>query len=155
MDMEDGKRKNRNMSEKKRRDQFNILINELGLMVGSHMPLSRDSKSPKNQPSQSHVGLVTSTSSQISYVEPRNLYLKSSKSCQGKNYNKKLDKSTILRITIEFLKTRKADSKKRNKEKSSNDIKQDDETFQAWKPSYLSHDEFAYLMMEVRHQKVF
>lgn len=30
---EDTKRRSRNLSEKKRRDQFNVLINELGNMV--------------------------------------------------------------------------------------------------------------------------
>lgn len=35
-DKDDSKRKSRNLSEKKRRDQFNMLVNELGSMVSSN-----------------------------------------------------------------------------------------------------------------------
>lgn len=165
MDMEaDGKRKNRNLSEKKRRDQFNILINELGSMVECNIASSSTTSSSKEnkqqQPSQSHVGIVSSSSaspcppnsSETSSIAPS---YKSSKSSSSSNANKKLDKSTILRATIEFLKARKAESKKRQeknkdkKEETNNKDEECEEVFQAWKPSYLSHDEFAHLMMEV------
>ncbi|XP_068234355.1 circadian locomoter output cycles protein kaput-like [Palaemon carinicauda] len=55
---DDVKRKSRNLSEKKRRDQFNLLINELSSMVASN--------------------------------------------------NRKMDKSTVLKATIAFLKNQKA-----------------------------------------------
>lgn len=35
-DKDDTKRKSRNLSEKKRRDQFNLLVNELSVMVSTH-----------------------------------------------------------------------------------------------------------------------
>lgn len=35
-DKEDSKRKSRNLSEKKRRDQFNLLVNELSSMVSTN-----------------------------------------------------------------------------------------------------------------------
>ncbi|KAK0091572.1 hypothetical protein PV326_003011, partial [Microctonus aethiopoides] len=35
-DKDDTKRKSRNLSEKKRRDQFNMLVNELGSMVSTN-----------------------------------------------------------------------------------------------------------------------
>jgi circadian locomoter output cycles kaput protein len=35
-DKDDTKRKSRNLSEKKRRDQFNLLVNELSTMVSSN-----------------------------------------------------------------------------------------------------------------------
>lgn len=35
-DKDDNKRKSRNLSEKKRRDQFNLLVNELSSMVSTH-----------------------------------------------------------------------------------------------------------------------
>lgn len=35
-DKDDAKRKSRNLSEKKRRDQFNLLVNELSAMVSSN-----------------------------------------------------------------------------------------------------------------------
>jgi circadian locomoter output cycles kaput protein len=35
-DKDDTKRKSRNLSEKKRRDQFNLLVNELSSMVSSN-----------------------------------------------------------------------------------------------------------------------
>lgn len=54
-DRDESKRKSRNLSEKKRRDQFNILINELCTMVSSSA--------------------------------------------------RKMDKSTVLKATIAFLKT--------------------------------------------------
>ncbi len=54
-DRDESKRKSRNLSEKKRRDQFNILINELCSMVS--------------------------------------------------NSGRKMDKSTVLKATISFLKT--------------------------------------------------
>lgn len=53
-DKDDTKRKSRNLSEKKRRDQFNLLVNELSSMVSSN--------------------------------------------------NRKMDKSTVLKSTISFLK---------------------------------------------------
>ncbi|XP_077559318.1 circadian locomoter output cycles protein kaput-like [Haemaphysalis longicornis] len=82
------KRKSRNLSEKKRRDQFNMLINELCSMV--------------------------STSS------------------------RKMDKSTVLRSTIAFL-------------RAHNDVyiqNQAQEGQENWKPSFLSNEEFTHLMLE-------
>ncbi|CAN8012850.1 unnamed protein product [Ixodes pacificus] len=80
--------KSRNLSEKKRRDQFNMLINELCSMV--------------------------STSA------------------------RKMDKSTVLRSTIAFL-------------RSHNDVSsqsQAQEGQENWKPSFLSNEEFTHLMLE-------
>ncbi|XP_075738154.1 circadian locomoter output cycles protein kaput-like isoform X1 [Rhipicephalus microplus] len=82
------RRKSRNLSEKKRRDQFNMLINELCSMV--------------------------STSS------------------------RKMDKSTVLRATIAFL-------------RAHNDVSiqnQEQESQENWKPSFLSNEEFTHLMLE-------
>ncbi|XP_041114771.1 neuronal PAS domain-containing protein 2 isoform X2 [Polyodon spathula] len=82
------KRASRNKSEKKRRDQFNVLIKELGTML------------PGN--------------------------------------TRKMDKTTVLERTIDFL--------QKHSELSSNtetiDINQD------WKPSFLSNEEFTQLMLE-------
>ncbi|MGH0114693.1 UNVERIFIED_CONTAM: hypothetical protein FKN15_034010 [Acipenser sinensis] len=81
-------RASRNKSEKKRRDQFNVLIKELGTML------------PGN--------------------------------------TRKMDKTTVLERTIDFL--------QKHSELSSNtetiDINQD------WKPSFLSNEEFTQLMLE-------
>ncbi|KAK3100643.1 hypothetical protein FSP39_022964 [Pinctada imbricata] len=82
------KRVNRNLSEKKRRDQFNMLVNELCSMV--------------------------STS------------------------NKKMDKSTVLKSTIAFLKSYQETAV----QAQAHEIKED------WKPSFLSNDEFMHLMLE-------
>ena len=112
-------RVNRNLSEKKRRDQFNMLVNELCSMV--------------------------STSS------------------------KKMDKSTVLKSTIAYLKTYQGMPKFQDKwytmysfhrvinckqeyfifsetavQAQAHEIKED------WKPSFLSNDEFMHLMLEVR-----
>nr|UHH90571.1 clock [Pyrrhocoris apterus] len=87
-DKDDTKRKTRNLSEKKRRDQFNLLINELNSMV------------------------TTS--------------------------NRKMDKSTVLKSTIAFLKNHN-DTAVRSR---ANEIQED------WKPSFLSNEEFTHLFLE-------
>ncbi|XP_067663348.1 neuronal PAS domain-containing protein 2-like isoform X1 [Haliotis asinina] len=82
------KRKTRNLSEKKRRDQFNMLVNELCSMVSVN--------------------------------------------------NKKMDKSTVLKSTIAFLKNHQEIAV----QSQIHEIKED------WKPSFLSNDEFSQLMLE-------
>ncbi|XP_045204691.2 circadian locomoter output cycles protein kaput-like isoform X2 [Mercenaria mercenaria] len=79
---------NRNLSEKKRRDQFNMLVNELCTMVSTT--------------------------------------------------NKKMDKSTVLKSTIAFLK----DHQETTNQSHVHEIKED------WKPSFLTNDEFMHLMLE-------
>ncbi|XP_064609860.1 neuronal PAS domain-containing protein 2-like isoform X2 [Liolophura sinensis] len=80
--------KTRNLSEKKRRDQFNMLINELCSMVSTN--------------------------------------------------NRKMDKSTVLKSTIAFLKNYQEISM----QSQAHEIKEN------WKPSFLSNDEFTQLMLE-------
>ncbi|XP_067368321.1 circadian locomoter output cycles protein kaput isoform X3 [Channa argus] len=82
------KRVSRNKSEKKRRDQFNVLIKELGTML------------PGN--------------------------------------TRKMDKSTILQKSIDFLHKHKEIAA----QSESTEIRQD------WKPPFLSNDEFTQLMLE-------
>ncbi|XP_023818396.1 neuronal PAS domain-containing protein 2 isoform X4 [Oryzias latipes] len=84
------KRASRNKSEKKRRDQFNVLIKELCTML------------------------------------------------QGQGHPRKMDKSTILQRTIDFLQKQK-DITAQNE---VSDVRQD------WKPSFLSNEEFTQLMLE-------
>nr|XP_020454730.1 neuronal PAS domain-containing protein 2-like isoform X3 [Monopterus albus] len=84
------KRASRNKSEKKRRDQFNVLIKELCTML------------------------------------------------QGQGHPRKMDKSTILQRTIDFLKKQK-DMTAQNE---TCNVRQD------WKPSFLSNEEFTQLMLE-------
>ncbi|EFX79971.1 hypothetical protein DAPPUDRAFT_346996 [Daphnia pulex] len=83
------KRKSRNLSEKKRRDQFNILINELCSMV-----------------------------------------------CTGK---RKMDKSTILKSAISFIRNHNQVTMQSHCQES---VQED------WKPSFLSNEEFTHLMLE-------
>uniref|UniRef100_A0A672ZA36 Circadian locomoter output cycles protein kaput n=1 Tax=Sphaeramia orbicularis TaxID=375764 RepID=A0A672ZA36_9TELE len=85
------KRVSRNKSEKKRRDQFNVLIKELGTML------------PGN--------------------------------------TRKMDKSTILQKSIDFL----CKHKENTAQSESSEIRQD------WKPPFLSNEEFTQLMLEVRN----
>uniref|UniRef100_A0AAY4ABC0 Circadian locomoter output cycles protein kaput n=1 Tax=Denticeps clupeoides TaxID=299321 RepID=A0AAY4ABC0_9TELE len=82
------KRVSRNKSEKKRRDQFNVLIKELGTML------------PGN--------------------------------------TRKMDKSTILQKSIDFLRKHKEIAV----QSESSEIRQD------WKPPFLSNEEFTQLMLE-------
>merc|ERR1719270_2553828 len=82
------KRKSRNLSEKKRRDQFNLLITELGTMVSQN--------------------------------------------------NRKMDKTTVLKTTISFLKQHNEMSQR----------SQNDEIHTDWKPQFLSTEEFTHLMLE-------
>ncbi|XP_039284971.1 circadian locomoter output cycles protein kaput [Nilaparvata lugens] len=87
-DKDDTKRKSRNLSEKKRRDQFNMLINELSSMVSTN--------------------------------------------------SRKMDKSTVLKSTIAFLKNHNEIAVR----SSVNEIQEE------WKPSFLSNEEFAHLILE-------
>ena len=82
------KRKTRNLSEKKRRDQFNVLIGELCAMVALN--------------------------------------------------SKKLDKSSVLKNAIQFLKNHQEFAV----QSAANEIKEN------WKPAFLSNEEFAQLMLE-------
>ncbi|XP_014215354.1 circadian locomoter output cycles protein kaput isoform X2 [Copidosoma floridanum] len=85
---DDTKRKSRNLSEKKRRDQFNMLVNELGNMVSTN--------------------------------------------------TRKMDKSTVLKSTILFLKNHNELAVKSR----VHEIQED------WKPSFLSNEEFTHLTLE-------
>ncbi|KAL1518370.1 hypothetical protein ABEB36_002003 [Hypothenemus hampei] len=87
-DDKDSKRKSRNLSEKKRRDQFNLLVNELSSMV--------------------------STS------------------------GRKMDKSTVLKCTIAFLKSHNELAVRSR----INEIQED------WKPTFLTNEEFTHLALE-------
>nr|XP_014341507.1 PREDICTED: circadian clock protein PASD1 [Latimeria chalumnae] len=84
------KRASRNKSEKKRRDQFNVLIKELCTML------------------------------------------------QGQGHPRKMDKSTILQRTINFLQKQKEITA----QTEASEIRQD------WKPSFLTNEEFTQLMLE-------
>ncbi|XP_041987762.1 circadian locomoter output cycles protein kaput isoform X2 [Aricia agestis] len=87
-DKDDTKRRTRNLSEKKRRDQFNMLVNELGSMISSS--------------------------------------------------NRRMDKSTVLKSTISFLKNHNEVTIRSR----VHDVQED------WKPTFLSNEEFTYLMLE-------
>ncbi|XP_070153011.1 circadian locomoter output cycles protein kaput isoform X2 [Polyergus mexicanus] len=87
-DKDDTKRKSRNLSEKKRRDQFNMLVNELGSMISAN--------------------------------------------------TRKMDKSTVLKSTILFL-------KKHNEIAVRSRVHEIQEN---WKPSFLSNEEFTHLILE-------
>ncbi|KAM7358345.1 circadian locomoter output cycles kaput protein Clock isoform 2-T2 [Cochliomyia hominivorax] len=87
-DDRDDTKRSRNLSEKKRRDQFNSLVNDLSALI--------------------------STS------------------------NRKMDKSTVLKSTIAFLKHHN----------EATDRSKVFEIQQDWKPSFLSNDEFTQLMLE-------
>lgn len=87
-DKDDSKRRTRNLSEKKRRDQFNSLVNELSAMVSTN--------------------------------------------------SRKMDKSTVLKSTISFLKNHNEVTVRSR----AHDVQED------WKPAFLSNEEFTYLVLE-------
>ncbi|XP_072108792.1 circadian locomoter output cycles protein kaput isoform X3 [Mobula birostris] len=87
-DKDKAKRVSRNISEKKRRDQFNVLIKELGSMLPSN--------------------------------------------------TRKMDKSTVLQETIDFL--------QKHKEITAQSVAS--EIHQDWKPAFLINKEFTQLMLE-------
>lgn len=167
METTDHKRKSRNLSEKKRRDQFNILVSELCSMVSGDFSLTTGSPSGDTN---SLIQQASTSSSQTS----------------SQNNQKKIDKSSILRSTIDFLKFHSETNNKISKESSnasspddqktysdvkdttSDSLNKDDTTLSTqntshissshkeikrndvWKPSSLSYEEFAQLMLEVR-----
>ncbi|XP_076668689.1 circadian locomoter output cycles kaput protein Clock isoform X2 [Andrena cerasifolii] len=88
IDDKDDTKRSRNLSEKKRRDQFNMLVNELGSMVSSN--------------------------------------------------TRKMDKSTVLKSTILFLKNHNEIAVRSR----VHEIQED------WKPSFLSNEEFTHLILE-------
>ncbi|KAF7284627.1 hypothetical protein GWI33_021819 [Rhynchophorus ferrugineus] len=87
-DEKDSKRKSRNLSEKKRRDQFNLLVKELSSMVSTG--------------------------------------------------GRKMDKSTVLKSTIAFLKNHNEITVRSR----INEIQGD------WKPTFLTNEEFTHLVLE-------
>ena len=87
---DDSKRKARNNSEKKRRDEFNRLVVELGTII----------------------------------VSP--------------NSKRKMDKTTVLKTSIGFLKQHNTMSVRSQAEEIQTD----------WKPKFLSNEEFSHLMLE-------
>ncbi|CAH1647756.1 unnamed protein product [Spodoptera littoralis] len=87
-DDKDDTKRTRNLSEKKRRDQFNMLVNELSAMVSTN--------------------------------------------------NRKMDKSTVLKSTISFLKNHNEITVRSR----AHDVQED------WKPAFLSNEEFTYLVLE-------
>ncbi|XP_050443431.1 circadian locomoter output cycles protein kaput-like [Adelges cooleyi] len=87
-DRDDSKRKSRNLSEKKRRDQFNSLINELNCMLSTN--------------------------------------------------NRKMDKSTVLRTTINYLKNQKDIVLRSRVHEIDNE----------WKPPFLFNEEFTHIILE-------
>ncbi|XP_031778624.1 circadian locomoter output cycles protein kaput isoform X1 [Nasonia vitripennis] len=92
---DDTKRKSRNLSEKKRRDQFNMLVNELGSMVNTN--------------------------------------------------TRKMDKSSVLKSTILFLKNHNGKLMMEPElavRSRTHEIQED------WKPSFLSNEEFTHLTLE-------
>ncbi|XP_015785062.1 circadian locomoter output cycles protein kaput isoform X2 [Tetranychus urticae] len=105
------KRKSRNLSEKKRRDQFNMLINELCSMV--NLDPSEDI---------------------------------------GSSGNKKMDKSSVLRATITFLKNHTEETKHHANEIGEDNCQPDNSAssgfINSWKPSFLSTEEFSHLSLE-------
>jgi circadian locomoter output cycle kaput protein len=119
-------RKSRNLSEKKRRDQFNLLIGELCSIINYD----------------------TNSSVNISDNLPEN-----QNNCI--NYKQKMDKSSILRSSIAFLKSHSELINKNKLKQESNEQKKiierdvEQQTIFSWKPSFLVNDEFIYLMLEV------
>lgn len=73
--------------------------------------------------------------------------------CQG---GKKMDKSSVLRSTISFLKSHSEENQnnRRETEDSSSSDKASTtshDLISSWKPPFLSTEEFAYLNLEVRN----
>jgi circadian locomoter output cycle kaput protein len=119
-------RKSRNLSEKKRRDQFNLLIGELSNIINYD----------------------TNPSINISDNLPQNQN-------NFNNCKQKMDKSSILRSSITFLKSHSELINKNKLKQESNERKTiiegdvEQQTIFSWKPSFLVNDEFIYLMLEV------
>lgn len=140
------------MSEKKRRDQFNSLVNELCSMVRCD--------GDETQPLEPTHTMAETTGGQRSKCS------EASARAAAAALSKKMDKSTILRSTIDFLKlyyeSKKASAEQQaaaaaSSTKSCPDVEEEDvsEISDCWKPSFLSFEEFAYLMLDVSSLYIF
>lgn len=191
----ESKRKSRNLSEKKRRDIFNNLINELSNLIdprsnnqnfidyeedsfiSAKQPLSRNSTgfldleidsnynlqqplsggginsnndfsnmfgnrtSQQNRPVLSGKYRTTSTASSIASSTSR---------------NRKMDKSSVLKGAMEFLKRHSIQSQTESNDKNRtyfkynnpHDLDANSLDTSPWKPSYITDDEFSLQMLE-------
>lgn len=195
----DSKRKSRNLSEKKRRDQFNNLINELNNLIDPRFnnqnfiddeedsfcgkqPLSRTSTgipdfdievyqqqncvtaTGTNNNTGSNIDLFNVDNQRISQLHGSigNLLSGKSKTTSSASSvagsaarHRKMDKSSVLKCAMEFLKkhsaTSGADIKSYNndcKKSSIYDSDFDSLDTSPWKPPYITDDEFSVQMLE-------
>lgn len=99
---DDIKRRSRNLSEKKRRDQFNMLVNELCSMVNVDAPLDTLA--------------IVAEATKLTEVAPETKLSSSGRNCESNKTPptstgsasavqdaKKMDKSSVLRAAINFL----------------------------------------------------
>lgn len=113
-------RKNRNLSEKKRRDQFNLLINELSSMINYNaLPnIDNDSMAIGNKQKTDKSSILRAS---IAFLKVHSDVL-----------NKSNEKETNEQKAYE------------------SDASAESNSIFSWKPSFLVNDEFIHLMLEVR-----
>jgi len=143
----DSRRKSRNLSEKKRRDQFNNLINELSNLIDPQFNLQFQGDFIDENDDGQRSTATPSTPNAVNHTKGR-----------------KMDKSSVLKCAMEFLK------KHLNPQSSHQHLQEDqfryhdnsqsyDSVYQngqmpaspdtsSWKPSYITDDEFSIQMLE-------
>lgn len=194
----DSKRKSRNLSEKKRRDIFNNLINELSNLidprfnnqnfvddeedpfVSTKQPISRMSTGLPDFEIDSNfnlqqlytggcansnndfsgmfgVGASQQIRSHSSLLSGKSRTTSSASSIAGSaSRNRKMDKSSVLKSAMEFLKKHSIQNQTDNSDKNqaypkrnnSNDLDTNSLDTSPWKPSYITDDEFSVQMLE-------
>lgn len=202
----DSKRKSRNLSEKKRRDQFNNLINELNNLIDPHFnnqnivdddddvcassqqqaALAANNRLATGLPDYCELGeyqhqqtptsatalnrndlfdlnTQRSTNNQRPYgsllTSKSNKAASSSSSLAGSSKQRKMDKSSVLKCAMEFLKQHAAPQSSLAAESNNTSGAGDNHNKQGgqdantidtspWKPSYITDDEFSVQMLE-------
>lgn len=139
----DSKRKSRNLSEKKRRDQFNNLINELSNLIDPHFNLQYQGDFTDDNDDGNRS--ITAPSTPLA----------------GQSKNRKMDKSSVLKCAMEFLKkhTSPQSQSQHQEEEQLNYHGEADGLLahqcqanipdtSSWKPPYITDDEFSIQMLE-------
>ncbi|CAG2170362.1 unnamed protein product [Oppiella nova] len=121
---DDNKRKSRNLSEKKRRDQFNQLINELCAVINYHSPDRAGSSGAGSAANKHKADKSSILRASIAFLKTQSELMDTKASDESRQQSRSIEgmagEGTGVQTTSIF----------------------------SWKPSFLANDEFVHLMLE-------